>query len=200
MIEKNSPESVVGIHGYRTSQLLGTGGFIKRNFGDFVVREILPNGKILINGSEIGENMGGMFTHCCLWKSGLDTFSAIKILSNHWDISEDDIGYAGLKDANAETYQRISIWNYYITDLHTSILPNLKVFHPVRQKFAVKIGDLLGNYFEITIRNIKRALSKNEWEELKNSLESNGVLNFYGLQRFGTKRPILHLIGKHLLQ
>ena len=30
--------------------------------------------------------------------------------------------------------------------------------------------------------------------------ESNHVLNFYGYQRFGSKRPVTHLIGKAILQ
>ncbi|UCG90461.1 MAG: tRNA pseudouridine(13) synthase TruD, partial [Candidatus Heimdallarchaeota archaeon] len=195
-----SIESNIGIHGYSTPQFLGIGGIIKQRNEDFIVREIPPSGKPIFDGSEIGEDLGGMFIHCCLWKTGLDTFSAIRKLSTSWKIAEKDFGFAGLKDAAAETYQRISIWNIDKRRIYNTNLPKIKVFHPIRQKFAVKIGDLLGNFFEIIIRNNRREWSNEEWEHFKVHLESNGVLNFYGPQRFGTKRPILHLIGKLLLQ
>ena len=31
-------------------------------------------------------------------------------------------------------------------------------------------------------------------------IEHNHILNFYGYQRFGSKRPVTHLIGKAILQ
>lgn len=195
-----SVESIIGIHGYKIPQFTGTGGKIKQQNKDFIVREIPPSGKPIFDGSEIGEDLGGMYIHCVLWKKGIDTFSAIKRLSNSWKKAEKDFGFAGLKDAAAETYQRISIWNINKSRIKDTNLLKVRVFHPIRQKFAVRIGDLLGNFFEIVIRDIRREWNKVDWEHFKLHLESKGVLNFYGLQRFGAKRPILHLIGKYLVQ
>lgn len=200
MSDDNSFESLVGIHGYTYAQLKGTGGTIKQQNQDFIVREIPPSGKPIFKGSEIGNDVGGLFIHAVLWKTGLDTFNAIRKLSNHLKHPERDFGFAGLKDAAAETYQRISIWNIDKELIKTINLANIKVFHPIRQKFSVKIGDLEGNFFEIIIRDILDEWTIEEWEDFKINLESNGILNFYGLQRFGTTRPILHLIGKLLLQ
>ena len=200
MSKNYSIESIIGIRGYTTPQFVGTGGMMKQRNKDFIVREIPPSGKPIFDGSEIGDNLGGMYIHCVLWKTGLDTFSAIKKLSNNWKIAEEDFGYAGLKDAAAETYQRISIWNIDKRRIKATNLPNINLFHPIRQKFAVRTGDLLGNFFEIIIRGIQREWSNDDWEQFKIHLESKGVLNFYGFQRFGGKRPILHLIGKLLLQ
>ncbi len=200
MLKDYSIESNIGVHGYSTPQFTGIGGIIKQRNKDFIVREIPPSGKPIFDGSEIGDNLGGMFIHCVLWKTGLDTYSAIRKLSSSWKIAEKDFGFAGLKDAAAETYQRISIWNIDKKRIYTTNLPNIKIFHPIRQKFAVKIGDLLGNFFEIIIRNNHQKWNNEEWKHFKVHLESKGVLNFYGSQRFGAKRPILHLIGKLLLQ
>ncbi|UCG00530.1 MAG: tRNA pseudouridine(13) synthase TruD [Candidatus Heimdallarchaeota archaeon] len=196
----HSIESIVGIHGYITPEFNGTGGKIKQQNKDFIVREIPPSGKPIFDGSEIGEDLGGLYIHCVLWKSGFDTFRAINKLGSLLRIEEKDFGFAGLKDAAAETYQRISIWNIDIHLIERIDLPKIRLFHPIRQKFAVKIGDLLGNYFKIKIRDIQRELSEDDLENLKRGLELKGVLNFYGPQRFGSTRPILHIIGKLLLQ
>ncbi len=195
-----SIESIVGMEKYSTPQHKGIGGVIKQRNEDFIVREILPSGNPIFTGSEIGQDQGGLYTHCILWKSGLDTFNAIKKICNILGINENDIGYAGLKDASAETYQRISVWNVGIEQIKAINMDNLKLFHPIRQKFAIRIGNLKGNYFKIVIRNIERDWSQKEWASFKNQLNTNGLLNYYGLQRFGSKRPLLHFIGKKLLQ
>lgn len=200
MSKDYSIESIIGIRGYSAAQFSGTGGVTKQRNKDFIVREIPPSGKPIFNGSEIGDNLGGMYIHCVLWKTGLDTFSAIRKLCNFWGVAEEDFGYAGLKDAAAETYQRISVWNIDGRLIEATDLPKMKVFHPIRQKFAVKIGDLIGNFFEITIRDIQNEWDDEYWKHFKSHLESKGILNFYGFQRFGGKRPILHQIGKNLLQ
>ncbi|MFW9903404.1 MAG: tRNA pseudouridine(13) synthase TruD [Candidatus Thorarchaeota archaeon] len=200
MSKDYSVESIIGIHGYNTTEFNGTGGRIKQQNKDFIVREIPPSGKPIFNGSEIGEDLGGLFIHCVMWKSGLDTFSAINRLSSLLRIAEKDFGFAGLKDAAAETYQRISIWNTDINCIKRVNLPKIRLFYPIRQKFAIKTGDLLGNYFKIRIRGIRKNLNESDLEFLNKNFEVKGVLNFYGSQRFGSTRPILHVIGRLLLQ
>jgi len=189
----------IGIHRFSTPEILGMGGKIKLFTSDFIVREILPNGKIICNGSEIGKELGGLYVHCVLLKSGLDTFSAIRTISEKLRIREEDIGYAGLKDAAAESYQRISIWDIDIERIKALEFQKIKLINPIKQKFAVRIGQLLGNHFEVIIRDVQRIWGKSEWNMFENHLKTKGLLNFYGPQRFGTKRPVLHLIGKLIL-
>lgn len=194
-----SIERIIGIHRFSTPEIIGMGGKIKKFLPDFIVREILPNGRIIYNGSEIGKEIGGLYVHCVLFKSGLDTFSAIKTICEKISIKEEDIGYAGLKDAAAVSYQRISIWNIDIERIRSFEFRNIKLINPIRQKFAVRIGQLLGNHFKIIIRDVQRFWAKNEWKIFTQHVKTKGLLNFYGPQRFGTKRPVLHLIGKLLL-
>ena len=80
MSKNYSVESIIVIHGFNTTEFDGTGGKIKQLNKDFIVREIPPSGKPIFDGSEIGEDLGGLFIHCVMWKSGFDTFSAIKRL------------------------------------------------------------------------------------------------------------------------
>ena len=51
---------------------------------------------------------------------------------------------------------------------------------------------MIGNHFEIKINNSSKRISEfNEYEK---------ILNFFGYQRFGSKRPITHLVGKAIIQ
>ncbi|MFW9780327.1 MAG: tRNA pseudouridine(13) synthase TruD [Candidatus Heimdallarchaeota archaeon] len=197
----SSIESLIGIRGFSTPTIIGMGGVIRQHFSDFIVREILPNGSPIFDGSKIGFGaIGGLYVHCLLQKSGLDTFTAIRKISNCLKVSERDFGYAGLKDAEAVTYQRISIWNIAIDRMMAIDLPQIRLFNPVRQRFAVKIGDLAGNHFEITIRKIQRNWNSLMWDGFIRSISSRGILNYFMAQRFGSRRPILHLIGRFLIQ
>ena len=51
---------------------------------------------------------------------------------------------------------------------------------------------MIGNHFKIKISGVFDTLSQFE--------EYDKVLNFYGYQRFGSTRPVTHLIGKALIQ
>ncbi len=199
-MDSNNPfEHQVGIYGYFLD-FLGIGGSIKNFPEDFIVQEIIPNGKALLSGKEIGDDVGGMYVHFVLWKRGIDTNTAINKIANICHYSEKDFGYAGLKDAQAETYQRISVWAGSKDCLGNINFPNLKIINPIKQKFGVFIGDLIGNRFQVIIRSIQRKVSQSELGEFCSDAESHGFLNYYGLQRFGSKRPIMHKIGRFLLQ
>lgn len=199
MTDNENLEEIIGISGYLLSSP-GVGGEIKSVPEDFVVREILPNGSIILDGSEIGNDVGGMYTHFVLWKRGIDTYSAIKKIGRICNHKDEDFSFAGLKDAQAESFQRVSVWVGKRECLEKVNLKHLKIINPIRQKFAISLGDLVGNHFQVVIRNTKKSLSSQQWENFRKEAESTGFLNFFGLQRFGSKRPILHLVGKHILR
>ena len=199
MTDNGNLEEVVGIKGYLLN-FPGIGGEIKSVPEDFIVREILPNGSVINDGSEIGNDVGGMYIHFILWKRGIDTYSAIKKIGRICHHNEADFSFAGLKDAQAESFQRISVWAGKRECLIGINLTDMRIINPIRQKFAISIGDLVGNQFQAVIRNLQRSLSIQQWGNFRKEAESTGFLNFYGLQRFGTKRPILHLVGKHILR
>jgi len=64
----------------------------------------------------------------------------------------------------------------------------------------IKIGDLLGNSFDITVRDIDSSVKSEEIQNIISQLiEKRGFPNFYGIQRFGIMRPITHIVGKHIV-
>ena len=51
---------------------------------------------------------------------------------------------------------------------------------------------MLGNLFEIKVSDLIQPLQSFDYNEK--------ILNFFGYQRFGSKRPITHLVGKSIIQ
>ncbi len=72
-----------------------------------------------------------------------------------------------------------------------------------RSRKSVELGDLWGNDFIITVRDIENspeeteALLKKITDEI---LAQGGVPNFFGIQRFGSVRPVTHLVGKAIVE
>jgi len=192
-------EEFVGIRGFNLD-FKGIQGVIKQFPEDFIVREILPDGKVIFDGSEIGSDVGGMYTHFVLWKRGLDTHSALKKIGKACSLEERDFTFAGLKDAQAVSFQRISVWGIQKNCLVKIDIPNLKIINPIRQKFSIPLGHLIGNQFQVKVRDISEEIENEQWLKFRREALDSGFLNFFGLQRFGSKRPILHRVGQYLLQ
>ena len=192
-------EESTGIKGYLLN-FKGIKGTIKQIPEDFIVREILPDGKVIVDGSEIGSDVGGMYTHFVLWKRGLDTYSALKKIAAVCFLQEKDFGFAGLKDAQAVTLQRISVWGLQKNCLEKINNPNLRIINPIRRKFSIGLGSLTGNQFQVLIRNISEKIENKPLLKLRAEALDRGFLNFFGLQRFGSKRPIMHIVGRYLIQ
>nr|WP_232202953.1 MULTISPECIES: tRNA pseudouridine(13) synthase TruD [Nitrosopumilus] len=97
----------------------------------------------------------------------------------------------GLKDASAVTEQFVCSGNKgkAIEDFSTEKY-SLKKIGFVKKPLSKK--DMVGNHFRIKISECSDGLSSFE--------EFDKVLNFYGYQRFGSKRPVTHLIGKAIVQ
>lgn len=139
--------------------------------------------------------------HCDLEKINTETSLAVSHLARFLQVSKKRIGYAGLKDKRAITCQRISIFEPNVERLerfHSKMI-DLRNFEWKKER--IEIGDLSGNAFSITIRNIE--LDQNETKKrLEKSIQEilqNGVANFFGEQRFGGIREVTHLVGKELI-
>ncbi len=97
----------------------------------------------------------------------------------------------GLKDANAKTEQYV----YTYKKINSLEEYNGKKYSAQRVGFVKKPiskKDMLGNYFEIRVSNLNDALPSFSGNE--------NILNFFGYQRFGSKRPITHLVGKSIIK
>ena len=196
-------EKEVGIEVYATKSL-GIGGIIRWSPEDFVVEEILLDGsKATVEPKTVSSLTGrGRYLVCTLVKRNWDTIMATRAIAKQLDLSQERIQIAGIKDANALTAQHISISRTMPEQISLVKINNIALY-PLRfsnEKIHSKL--LLGNQFHIIIREIAHSSAKieerirNVQDELENA---GGVPNFFGHQRFGTKRAITHLVGKYIV-
>jgi len=208
-ITKTTPLNFVGIENQRQG-IRGSAfswnrkrGEIKQQLEDFIVYEIAPDGKIIGENSRLKAE-DGLFSHFILEKRGLDTLSAKNNLYNYFrrkgkEISENDIKFAGLKDARAVTYQRGSIWNINPEELKEFTHDRLSVYSAVKGLYEIIPGMLKGNHFKITVRTAEETDSEN-LKLVMEKVKKDGIPNFFMLQRFGSLRPVLHMVGRSLLE
>ncbi|AFK23004.1 tRNA pseudouridine(13) synthase TruD [Pyrococcus sp. ST04] len=163
----------------------GIGGKIKTFPEDFIVREVIPR-SIFRGNCEI----------YLLKKRNWETMAAIKEIAKRLGIHYSKIGFAGTKDRHAITYQYISICGEY-----RGILENLNI-QDIDIRFIgygrpLKLGLLLGNWFLIRVRDANPSTLP---ELIKEAKEKGGFPNYFGIQRFGERRAVNHIVGKLLLQ
>lgn len=173
----------------------GINGKIKCQAEDFIVKEVIP--KSMFKGNQ-----------CLIYrmkKQNWETMAAIKEIAKRIGIDYKNIGFAGTKDRHAVTYQYISICSENLENLKESIA-SLNI-RDISLKFVghgrpLKLGMLIGNHFQITVRDLKnpeRALEETR-KILKELKLKGGFPNYFGYQRFGERRVINHEIGKLLLK
>jgi tRNA pseudouridine13 synthase len=131
-------------------------------------------------------------------KKGLTTLDVIRMFSKALSCKEQDIGYAGLKDAQAVTRQTLSIPLQKTIDLDHVTLPGVRILSSKRHLNKLRPGHLAGNFFRIRIRKphpegFERA------RQVLTVLENLGVPNRFGSQRYGVLDNS-HKIGHAILQ
>lgn len=169
----------------------GVGGVIKQKPEDFVVEE-LP----------LKKEPGDRYTHVLAEKKNLETQDVVRKLSNKLSISPKKIGYAGNKDKRAVTRQWFSIQGVDPKDLVELNVSNIVFSEFTKSESPIKLGDLEGNKFAITIRDIDHSVNETS-KMLKKTLdeaESKKIPNFFGPQRFGGKRLVTHLVGEEVVK
>ncbi|MHA1592449.1 MAG: tRNA pseudouridine(13) synthase TruD [Candidatus Heimdallarchaeaceae archaeon] len=187
----------------------GIGGRIKHFPEDFIVSEIIDKEHILDPRADRIELPGkpGLFLHFVLVKKDIDTSDALDWIARLWKVERNDISIAGSKDKRAFTAQRVCIWGlkdkFEKGVLDNLDLPKIKTHSLCLRLKEIRLGNLWGNAFNITIRDINRfqeetrRLVKESFEDIQTM---GGVLNGFGIQRFGGLRPITHQVGKILVQ
>jgi tRNA pseudouridine13 synthase len=174
-------DSEIGISVYTTS-FAGCGGKIKSKDDDFLVSEVLSKNAIQ-NISPDGD-----YAVYKLKKHGIDTTHSLANVFKKYSLRLKSLG---LKDATAVTEQYVcSEKKLNSIDRISEDKYSLERIGFVKKPLSKK--DMIGNQFKIKITDTTKDISKfNEFDK---------ILNFYGYQRFGSKRPVTHLIGKALLQ
>ena len=201
-------EKLLGIDVY-ASNSEGFGGVIRESVDDFLVEEVLVDGsKASVNGELSSRVLGSSlqkqrFLLCVLVKRNWDTFIAVKNIAKFLGIDQARVQFAGIKDAKAITAQHITLENILREDVGKIDIKEISVRPVGYVREMLSLFYLLGNNFTITIKSIKgsEATVKESIMQTINELEGfGGTPNFFGHQRFGTTRPITHLVGKAIIQ
>jgi tRNA pseudouridine13 synthase len=204
-------ERQVGIEVY-ASHSTGIGGTIRENVEDFIVEELLVDGSKA--QTEKPENPADLqvlgcstvrtrYLLCIMVKRNWDTFAAIKHIADQLGIGPEQIQIAGIKDAKALTAQHITIEDVSPEQVEKIQVKDIKirVIGYLHNKLSTYY--LLGNSFHIRITalNHSKPVIKKRITKTIEELETiGGIPNFFGHQRFGTTRPITHLVGKAIIK
>jgi tRNA pseudouridine13 synthase len=196
-------EKEIGIEVYAT-KTPGIGGRLRQFIEDFTVEEILVNGSTAkIEPHNILSITGfGRYLICVLAKRNIDTFQALQAVANKLGVTPDRINIGGIKDARALTAQHVSISRMLPEQIGQIETPKLRLYPLWFSNEKIHSDLLFGNQFYITIRSIEQSESAivEGVENANNELSVlGGCPNFFGHQRFGTTRPVTHLVGKHIL-
>ncbi len=174
-------DSQIGISVFST-KFPGIGGKIRVEPEDFQVSELISE-KVK---NSINDQSG--YAVYKLKKKKIDTNHALSGIFRQKGVR---LKALGLKDASAVTEQFVCSGNKGRSiESFSSDKYSLEKLGFVKKPLSKK--DMIGNHFKLKI------------SECQNNLESfteyDKILNFYGYQRFGSKRPVTHLIGKAILQ
>ena len=118
---------------------------IKQLPEDFIVKEI----------SDVRTG-NGQYVHYILKKTNYTTIDSLQVLSKKFNIPLKNFGFAGNKDKNAITEQKISIFrgskNY-----ENAVFNNIELKYLGNGKEPISLGDLEGNEFTIAIRSLNNS-------------------------------------------
>ncbi|MDZ7849327.1 MAG: tRNA pseudouridine(13) synthase TruD [Halodesulfurarchaeum sp.] len=129
-----------------------------------------------------------------------DTNDFARELSNRLSISRERVGWAGTKDKRAVSTQLFSV-----RGVDPAAVPEIggaTIDVVGRAGRGLGFGDLLGNEFEIVVRDPD---APERVAEITAELEAQfggraGVPNYFGHQRFGSYRSITHEVGLAILR
>ena len=206
----NVPEidKLLGIEVYAT-KTTGVGGVIRESVEDFKVEEVLVDGsKAKIKGSAEKQVLGASpsprrYLLCVLVKRNWDTFIALRKIAKQLDLSQGQIHIAGIKDAKAVTAQHITVEDRPVEDVSKVTIKDIKILPMGYVHEKLSSYYLLGNNFTIRIKAVEHSgstVAKRIAKTARALDMMGGIPNFFGHQRFGTTRPITHLVGKAILE
>ncbi|MDH3896714.1 MAG: tRNA pseudouridine(13) synthase TruD [Deltaproteobacteria bacterium] len=181
---------------YLTDNLPGIGGRIKDRPEDFVVEEI-P----LYDFSDQGN-----FALLLLEKINLSTLDLVALIRKQLDLRDEEVGLAGWKDKRAITSQWVSVPREKASESRLAQLAGdgIKILQIRHHTNKLRTGHLLGNRFTILIRQAD-AEAENRAQAIIQQLQTLGLPNFYGPQRFGAagdnpEKGLALLLGQYRLR
>jgi tRNA pseudouridine13 synthase len=215
MREAHPVERAVGMAHY-VSDAPGVGGRLRESPEDFRVTEVEA-----FEPDPLDSDPGAypnVLARVTL--RGWDTNDFASELSDRLGISRERVSWAGTKDKHAVTTQLFSVEKADPDELRAVAIRDAETELLGRTGRPVLFGDLAGNAFEITVRGVEadaaehadaitadlRAFASGDDPQASDAETDAddpvtvGVPNFFGQQRFGSKRPVTHEVGLAVLR
>ncbi|MFB6087546.1 MAG: tRNA pseudouridine(13) synthase TruD [Haloarculaceae archaeon] len=221
MREAHPVERAVGMAHY-VSDAPGIGGHLRDAPADFRVRELERFDPEPLDADP------GAYPHllCRVTLRGWDTNDFANALSNALGLSRERVSWAGTKDKYAVTTQLFSVADADPDDIEAVDVDDADVELVGRTGRPIFFGDLAGNAFDITVRDVDvphrvgavvadlAAFATGESTDSGHAVEGGGdatavsgatdctvgVPNYFGQQRFGSVRPVTHEVGLAILR
>lgn len=134
-----------------------------------------------------------------LCKEDLPTPDTVRLVSRALG---SEVTYAGIKDADGFTCQFVTVKcrpGDVFRSNYELLGGRVKLFFRGRDETMLKRGELGGNLFEVGLKGLN-AIDVATLNEFRTRYRSVSFLNYYGYQRFGSRRPVTHLVGRALLK
>ena len=216
MREAHPIERTVGME-YYVSDADGAGGRLRAEPEDFRVEEIEAFDPEPLDADP------GAYPHvlCRVTLRSWDTNDFAGALSDALGISRERVSWAGTKDKHAVTTQLFSVARIDPEDLRAVELGDADIELLGRTGRPILFGDLAGNRFEIRVRDADApetvpavaadlAAFATDRENSESGIDAElaegdgvetavGVPNYFGQQRFGSKRPVTHEVGLEIV-
>src|SRR5207244_5211605 len=186
-------ERDVGIEGYLTSTP-GVGGTTKASADDFIVEEV---------SSPPPKSADGPFTIATIRVRNWETNRLVREFARTLHISRRRIGFGGTKDKRALTTQLFSFENVPVETLSALRMKDVEVIDAYPSDRPLEIGELIGTRFRVLAPGlaVPAERAKVIADETARQLRMRGgFANFFGVQRFGSVRPITHVVGRHIVR
>ncbi|HCC5834522.1 tRNA pseudouridine(13) synthase TruD [Citrobacter farmeri] len=149
-------------------------GLLKASPEDFVVVE------------DLGFEPDGEGEHILvrILKNGCNTRFVADALAKFLKIHAREVSFAGQKDKHAVTEQWLCarVPGKGMPDLSAFQLEGCKVLEYARHKRKLRLGALKGNAFTLVLREVS---DRDEVESRLHAINTGGVPNYFGAQRFG---------------
>ena len=162
--------------------------FFREKNSDFIVDEIF-------NKTLTGE---GEHYWLKIKKDGENTHWIAQQLAKYFDVKDNDVGYAGMKDRHAITSQWFSVylpgkqhkidWEQFVQQSNVNAQCLEKNSH--FQKLKRGMHD--GNRFSIRLLNV---IDSQDLDRRLTNIRANGVPNYFGEQRFGRNAQNLQSVS-----
>jgi len=191
-------EREIGIECYLTDTK-GIGGRIKDIPSDFVVEEIMDK---MSDYKDLYKN-NKIYSIISVEKLDWDTHTIVREIARRLRISKKRIGFSGTKDKNALSTQTMSVEGVTKDEIENVRIKDVNIKFIGYSNSPIRLGDHIENQFKIIVRDVSTdtndaitAVTETERE----AYDKGGFPNFFGMQRFGTLRPITHKVGEKILK